>query len=421
MFAEVVALPPQAPESMRLGARFQLTEEAPLRVGRSSRCRLQVDATLGMDLLVGLLRGQPRAWTERGLPVPVSLSGRVLDLEISYDLSDGDHLVFSNGLVLALRERGVAVARHEGLEARLSEAPDDAASLAVYVDFLKERGDPLGDWLTSERRQVEDERFKVLGSLSESARTQAVQPVFSTSGLLTSVRLARHAVVGTPGLFWHLTQLGSLGVARSLSSLVIDYVVGTPAKHVLPPRGATGWPAEPPPSLVVGAVLDALGDACFARTLRHLSLGVAVKDLDVPEGALAAARARLPTLAGGLLELTRSASLEVVSLPEGVVVYPSARSGLMLRLAADTRLGAATGCQILVRGPKIPDLLCRVVRRDEGWVVFDERAPESGASTLRINGRVAARGTLEVGDVFEPVPGLVLRFLVTLDDAPTPR
>lgn len=412
MFAEVVAVPPDAPEAMRPGARFQLTEETPLRVGRSSRCRLQVNVLQGADLLVGLLRGAPMAWTEKGLPVACSLNGEVLDLDISHALSDGDHLVFSTGLVLALRDRPLATARHEGLEAALAERPDDADTLAVYVDFLKEHGDPLGDWLASDRRQVEAERFRVLGPLSESARTQALQPVFSAAGLLTSVRLARHAIVGAPGLFWTLAQLGALPVARTLSSLTIDYVVGTPAKHVLAPRGTPGWPKEPSPELVVPAVVELLGGAVFARTLTQLSLGLAVNDLALPDGVAARARERLPGLRwSGFVERTRSASLELVSCPEGVAVYP----GFRMRLAADTRLGSATASQVIVRGPKVPDQLCRIVRRDEGWVVFDEYAAERGASLLRVNGRATPRATLEVGDLIEPLPGLVLRFAVTLD------
>ncbi|MBL8920074.1 MAG: hypothetical protein JNJ54_14510 [Myxococcaceae bacterium] len=408
VFAEVVALPPDAPDAMRPGARFQLTEEAPLRVGRSSRCRLQVDVLQGADLLIGRLRGEPKAWTEKGLPVACSLNGQTLDLALSYALADGDHLVFSTGLVLAVRERPLQTARHEGLEAALAVRPDDAATLAVYMDFLKEHGDPLGDWLASDRRSVEAERFKVLGPLSESARTQAVQPSFSAAGLLTSVRVARHAVVGAPGLFWHLAQLGTLPVARTLSSLTIDYVVGTPAKRVLAPRGTPGWPKEPPPELVVPAVVELVGEAAFANTLEHLSLGLAVNDLELPKAVAARARERLPRLEwSGFVERTRSACLELVSCPEGVSVYP----GFRMRLAADTRLGAATASQVIVRGPKVPEQLCRIVRRDEGWVVFDDL----GVALLRVNGRATPRATLEVGDLIEPLPGLVLRFAVTLE------
>lgn len=406
-------MPPQAPESNRLGARFQLSEEAPLRIGRSSRCRLQVDVPSGHDVLVGLLRGEPKVWGDRPGTVPCSLSGRPLDMDISYDLVDGDHLGFSTGLVLALRERPLVVARHAGLESTLARQPDDADALAVFGDFLKEHGDPLAEWLTSEHRLVEAERFMMLGPLAESARTQAVQPVFSAAGLVTSVRLARHAIVGAPGLFWHLEQLGKLAVARTLTSLDIDYVVGTAAKYVLAPRGVGDWPKEPGPVLVMETMLESIGRSVFAATLTHLSFGVGATGVPVGEAALSRAKAQLPRWSQtALVEYPESATLELVSAPDGVLVYPS-RVGGSVRLGSDTWLGSAPQCQIIVRGQMVPGLLCRIVRRDEGFVLTDDET----AATVRVNGKVAGRTVLRVGDLLEPMPGLVLRFQVTLVDS----
>ena len=405
-------MPPKAPDSNRLGARFQLSEEAPLRIGRSSRCRLQVDVPSGHDVMVGLLRGEPKVWGDRPGFVTCSLSGRPLDMDISYELFDGDHLVFPTGLVLALRERPLVVARHAGLESALARRPDDGETLAVFSDFLKEHGDPLADWLTSRRRLVEAERFRMLGPLSESARTQAVQPVFGDTGLVTSVRLARHAIVGAPGLFWHLEQLGKLSVLRTLTSLDVDYVVGTAAKHVLGPSGAD-WPKEPGPVLVMETMLELLGRSVFAATLTHLSFGVGATSVPIGDAALQRAKAQLPKWSQApLVEYPESATLDLVAVPDGVLVYPS-RVGGSVRLGADTWLGSAPQCQIIVRGQLVAGLLCRIVRRDEGWVLTDDET----AATVRVNGKVAGRTVLRVGDLLEPMPGLVLRFQVTLVDS----
>ncbi len=406
-------MPPNAPDSNRLGARFQLSEAAPLRIGRSSRCRLQVDVPAGHDVLVGLLRSEPKVWADRPGAVPCSLSGRPLDLDISYALVDGDHLVFPTGLVLALRERPLVVARHAGLEATLAQRPFDGEALAVFGDFLKEQGDPLAEWLASEHRLVEAERFRMFGPLSESARTQAVQPVFSDAGLVTSLRLARHAIVGAPGLFWHLEQLGKLAVLRTLTALDIDYVVGTAAKHVLAPRGVNDWPKEPGAVLVMEAMLEQLGRSTFAATLQRLSFGVGVAAAPVSETAFARAKVSLPRWSGApLVEYPESATLDLVSVPDGVFVY-SSRVGGSVRLGSDTWLGSAPQCQIIVRGQLVPGLLCRIVRRDEGWVLTDDET----AATVRVNGQVAGRTVLRVGDLLEPMPGLVLRFQVTLVDS----
>lgn len=405
-------MPPKAPDSNRLGARFQLSEAAPLRIGRSSRCRLQVDVPSGHDVMVGLLRGEPKVWGDRPGMVPCSLSGRTLDMDISYALVDGDHLVFPNGLALALRDRPLVVARHAGLELALAERPGDVETLAVFTDFLKEQGDPLASWLSSEYRLVEAERFRVFGPLSESARTQAVQPVFSDAGLVTSLRLARHAIVGAPGLFWHLEQVAKLGLLRTLTSLDLDYVVGTAAKHVLAPSGVD-WPKEPSPVQVMEAMLEVLGRSVFAATLRHLSFGVGATSVPVSDTALARAKERLPKWSGApLVEYPESATLELVSAPDGVLVYPS-RIGGSVRLGADTWLGSAPQCQIIVRGQLVPGLLCHIVRRDEGWVLTDDQP----AATVRVNGKVSGRAVLRVGDLLEPMPGLVLRFQVTLVDS----
>lgn len=413
VFAEVVAVPPKAPDSNRLGARFHLSEEAPLRIGRSSRCRLQVDVPSGHDVMVGLLRGEPKVWGDRPGTVLCSLSGRPLDMDISYELVDGDHLVFSTGLVLALRERPLVIARHAGLESTLAQRPADAEALAVFCDFLKEQGDPLANWLTSEHRLVEAERFRMLGALSESARTQAVQPVFSDAGLVTSVRLARHAIVGAPGLFWHLEQLGSLPVMRTLTSLDLDYVVGTPAKHVLAPRGVADWPKEPGATLVMETMLEFVSNSVFASTLSHLSFGVGATSAPLSDAAIALAKQKLPKWnTAPLVEYPESATLDLVSVPDGVLVYPS-RVGGRVRLGADTWLGSAPQCQIIVRGQLVPGLLCRIVRRDEGWVLTDDQT----AATVRVNGKVSGRTVLRVGDLLEPMPGLVLRFEVTLVDS----
>lgn len=363
--------------------------------------------------MVGLLRGEPKVWGDRPGTVPCSLSGRPLDMDISYELVDGDHLVFPTGLVLALRERPLVAARHVGLESTLAQRPDDAEALAVFGDFLKEHGDPLANWLTSEHRLVEAERFMMLGPLSESARTQAVQPVFSDAGLVTSVRLARHAIVGAPGLFWHLEHLGKLAVLRTLTSLDIDYVVGTAAKHVLAPRGVTDWPKEPGAALVMETMLELVSHSVFAATLTHLSFGVGAASVPVSDTALSRAKALLPKWSQTpLVEYPESATLDLVSVPDGVMVYPS-RVGGSVRLGADTWLGSAPQCQVIVRGQLVPGLLCRIVRRDEGWVLTDDET----AATVRVNGKVAGRTVLRVGDLLEPMPGLVLRFQVTLVDS----
>ncbi|MDP3233164.1 MAG: hypothetical protein Q8N26_10350 [Myxococcales bacterium] len=420
VFAEVVAVPVDAVSELRVGARFQLREETPVTIGRSARCRLRVDAPAGQNVCLGLVGGVATVWSEPGVPIPCSLSGRAIEGELGLTLRDGDHLIFPSGLVLALREKSVVSKRHEGLEAALAAHPDDAAALAVYVDFLTEHADPLGAWLVNERNTVEAERLRALGPLADSARSLALHCTWSPAGLLVAASLARHAVVGTPGLFWHLAELGKLPVARALSSLTIDYVIGAAPQGVVPPRGVTTWPRPPLLEHVVPAVVEALATAAFAPVLRHLSLGAATHELPGSDALLELARTRLPSLEDdGLFEVSTRATLEVVSMPEALVVFPHT-VGSVVRLSGDARIGASAQCQVLLRGPRAPELACRVVRRDEGWVVLaDEQATETGTSLVKVNGRPVSHAVLRVDDLLEPLPGLVFRFRLTLDDAGT--
>lgn len=299
MFAELVAVPPADPHALVRGARYELSAE-PLRIGRTEKCILRLDVSLGHELLVGLVRGVPTVWAERGAPVQCSLSGRPIETEHPRPLVDGDHLVFATGLVVALRERPTVTARSEALERAVSERPEDPEALAVYVDFLREHGDPLADWLTRGRHQVEPEQFFALGPLSESARTQAVHATFSSLGLVTSLRLARHALVGRPGLFWHLALLGTVPVLRTVGRLDVDFVVEAPAKHVVAPAGVLDWPREPSFELVTRHVLELL-ERGGPRTPRSFCLGFAAEPPVIDDATHALVRRALPSWNGAPL------------------------------------------------------------------------------------------------------------------------
>jgi hypothetical protein len=409
MFAEVVALPPLASDTMRVGARFTLREETPLRVGRSTRSRLQVDVPAGQDLLLGIRHGAPHAWTEGGLPIPCSLSGRTVDQDIAYALVDGDHLVFATGLVLAVREQPRVVARDERLELGLVDAPDDASALAVYLDFLEERGDPLHRWLTSAHRDVEAERFFVLGPLSESARTQALQPTFDGRGFLSEVTLSRHALVGPPGLFWHLELLATLPVARLLQHLTIELVVGTPATSILAPRGVSAWPKAPGPDVVITHALQRLSQAGFAKPLRTLSFGVGAVESPLPSPTTWTTA--FPRLSERPFVSTPTrAQVTVVSVPEAGLLAP-ASPGSTFTLSREFHVGSDRSVQLQLRNDTLPRFLCRFVKRAEGWLVLSDAVDgEAKTSSLRVNGRPLRRAVLKSGDEVEPLPGLVLRF-----------
>lgn len=82
VFAELVAVPVDPASELRVGARFQLREETPVTIGRSTRCRLRVDAPAGQNVCLGLVQGVATVWSEPGVPIPCSLSGRPIEGEL---------------------------------------------------------------------------------------------------------------------------------------------------------------------------------------------------------------------------------------------------------------------------------------------------------------------------------------------------
>lgn len=415
VFAEVIAVPHHSPDHVaasRRGARFQLSTQTPLRIGRSSRSRLQVAAPLGRDVLLSLDdRGEATLTPEGPAIVECAINGWPVDGDRTHALGDGDHLSFPSGLVLVIRSSSPTQARHLGLEAALAEAPDDADTLSVYLDHLEGHGDPLAQWLRSDRRAVEREQLKVLGALGSSARTLAVVPHFSKRGLLRRVDLARPAIVGPPGLFWHLEQLAALPVARALTALSIHYVEGAPARSVLAPPGAIGWPTSVSLEDIVPPTLELLRAAPFAATLEHLSFGTTASQVELPGRLVEAIAKTLPRWSQRpLVQHVRRASLEVLELPVSWSVF-GLMPGHRLRLTAETRIGADERAHVLLTGPMAPSHACRIVRRPEGYVVHAEARP---VAPTRLNGASTTHAVLRHDDVLEPVPGFALR--VSLSD-----
>lgn len=406
MRLEVTAVP-QEDSPARLGERFTPRAGAPLRIGPGREARLRVKG-LGADLEL--------ASAEEGLVLRVpasavraSLGGVELQGGSEHRLAPGDTLYVHPGLALTVREGPSTSAREPHLEARLHEAgDDDDATWAVYADFLEERGDPLAAWIRHGAQADEATRRRQLGALADAARGGVLEVRFGPRGFLASAHFTRQAVVGAPGLAWHLAQLGALPVARFLRELGLALFAGAAPARV---------DDEQDSDVLAAATLDTVARADFAPSLRRLGLGFVKEPRPWPraEDAFERLRKRAPRLDPDFGQLIRTggrARLVLVAQPPGVSLV----SGDVALNPGRTDVGVAPTCLVRLVGDA-PPVACALHRMTDGqWVAWDERADpfsrNEDVRTLRVNGAAVGRAVLAPGDLVEPVPGLVLRFVL---------
>jgi hypothetical protein len=409
MRLEVIATP-DVDSPARLGERFTPRDGAPLRIGPSREARLRLPGEAG-DVEVHLTDGAlsvrvpaetPRRSSSATTP-RASLSGVLLARGEVRPLQLGDTLYVHPGLALTVRAAPMVTAREPGLEERLRAGADDV-TWAVYADFLEERGDALAGWLRSGPTATEDERRRQLGALAESVRCGALDVRFDARGLLEAAQLSRTAVLEAPRLPWHLTQLGALPVARFLSELRVALFTG-PA-----PSGAAA-------DAVAARVLEQVLAADFAPGLRRLGLGFVTEPREWPRTADAFERlcARAPHLEralGQLIRRVRRARLQLVAHPPAIVPV----SDEVALHPGRSDVGAAPSCLVRLAGDA-PGVACSLHRTIDGqWVAWDVRTDpfsrNEDARTLRVNGVARHHALLAPGDLLEPTPGLVFRFLL---------
>ncbi len=399
MHLELLAIPAGVP-GLREGARLRVRPGEPVAVGPSLKARLRLGGA-GADLTL--------CWAEGGVLVRsppsaprASVDGVELEAGEERLVPDGGCLCVHPGLVLRAQERPPVEAREPGLEAALHRQAGELSgeALAVYRDFLEERGDPLAAWLARFPGTSGAERRAALGALADAHRGGLLSASYGPEGFLERVALARQATTQAPGLRWHLTQLARLPVARFLRQLSVGLLAG---------------PLRPEADAEVAQLLELVGAAPFAPGLRQLSLGFTAAPTPWPLAQAVWARLspRLPGLPEQVGQLVRRggpARLLLLQRPPGVEVV-----ALEVRLHPQrTDVGAAPTCLVRVVGA-VPPVLCSLHRETDGqWTVWDEGADpfrqRGGRFALRVNGALQRRATLEPGDVLEPLEGLRFEF-----------
>jgi len=399
MLVEVVAVPLSA-APIRSGARFTVRAGVPLVIGPSTRARIRLVGTPSDTDLIIEVNEQECLLHTSGVPVAASINGHKLARAARHVVHAGDHLFITGGLVIRFGERPLDP-REAGLERAVAAEPESEARWAVYADFLLERGAaPLPD--------VPDPRS--LGPLAEAAESGELTIEWGPHGFLRRARLPRSAIVGTPGLFWHLEQLAHLRVARFLTHLDLDFFVGTAPSQV---DRAFSTVDE-----TVSRVLDLVGNADFAQSLRGLSLGHVAQSPVLEQAGLTfeRLRQRWPHLHGEVTSLVRDgvrARLEVLEVPEAVAVVGLSVSESW-QLPPQATIGSASDARLRLLGANVPALLATIHRsREGGWSIAAAGVDDMSSratSTVKLNGTGVTRATLHPDDVIELISGLKFRF-----------
>ncbi len=293
------------------------------------------------------------------------------------------------------------------LEAAVLDDLDDDERWLVWGDWLIEHGNPAGARVTGEAQTADDDA-RALGPLATAWREGWLDVDWHHG-------FPRRLVVRSPGPVapWGETPLRL--VERALRAPVCRFL-----RHleVDPASFGTGVRAAQD----VEALLEHFathGVLVPLETVRLGPVGMAVLP-EVLKARWSEARARyqrLTTPVERLLFSASQATLEVLSVPEGVVARPRVGRSIGLSATYPNFIGQLDECAVhLAAAVEHPAarLALRVEAEGTRWFVEDiaglARARTSQGPLLRVNGRERLYAHLRDGDELEPMEGLVLRF-----------
>lgn len=307
-----------------------------------------------------------------------------------HPLVHGDTLWLYDALLVFLE---TPVRHHDELEASLDADPDDRARVQVYADWLLEQGDPLGDHLLGRAGPG------VLEGLDPLVREGRLELVWKHGLIHTArVRCINDATYSDVEL---VARLLSLRVARWLRELTIDL-----STWVVPSANRIQQDAA--------AVLKGLLHGPSLPRLERLSFGYfsealpAASFLPALFERLAPRFPRLKTSMRELLHPVRSASLEVISMPEGLDFHAPAAVNGRIPLESGVWVGSSVQGQLRALAPGVPR--STVIQA----FLVRQQAPQWCLIPLEegvlLNGRAAVETRLLPGDVIEDRRGAKFRF-----------
>lgn len=290
-------------------------------------------------------------------------------------LQHGDIVEISHGLVFRYFGRDEERHRAPLLEASIGDAPDEEGRWKVYVDWLLERGDPLGVRMVQGPDGGEDDA-RWLGPLSRQWRAGNLELTWR-HGYIHTATFRTLEFENSPDTYWCLNRLFEIELARFLEHLHVDLFT-------------TYLPNEQPPfAKRARLVLENLRHA--PRTLRTLSLG--------------------PVLD---LQWTADLDRELTRLREARPRFETDRASLVKRFSHLVLRGQGGAGDISVtkeeRVHRFGAESISVALGDWGVAWLERPGDPRLSSAFKVNGHPLRQARLMHGDVVEPAPGV--RFVV---------
>ena len=376
-----------APQSFRtrVGAKFDVSTST-LRIGASRDARIIVAAS-GSDLELSAA-GDGLSLQVKGRPVTASIGGVVIGDDARLALRHGDVLFVEPGWAFTLAPVTSASAFSPDAEAGLARAPDDEHGWSVYIDWLLERGCVLGNWL---RNQTPGDA-RLLGRLADPVRTDALRVTWSPRGVIDTVRITREGLTRL-GAWWLLRALAEEPAFRFVRALQVEAFLG----HVTPVSD----------DAQTAELVDAVAALPCVGFLREFGVGYLQAPVALPKtnDALARLAAKTPLCLTTPLPTGPHASLELLSLPPGVVLAGLSVGDMRGLSMGRTEVGALPTAHLRLVGSSVPLRACVVVNAGGTFSVG-----EAQHDSILVNGRAVTSQVLLPGDVLEPLRGLQFRF-----------
>ena len=281
-----------------------------------------------------------------------------------------------------------------GPEKHLDEDPDDRARVQVWADWLLERGDPLGEHLLA--TEPTDVSLDGLSPLVKDGRLEIIW----RHGLIHTARL-RCINDATYSDVELIARFLSLRVARWTRELTVDL-----STWVMPSANRIHQDAA--------SVLKGLLTGPHLPSLEHLSFGYFTEALAPSVFLLTMLdrlKARFPKLKTNprqLLMPAKTATLEVLSVPQGLDFHAPAAKDERIPLDSGLWVGSSARAQLRALAPGVhrsgvvESFLVR--QQSPQWCLIPL---EHG---VLLNGRRAVETRLLPGDVIEEPRGTRFRF-----------
>jgi pSer/pThr/pTyr-binding forkhead associated (FHA) protein len=399
--------------SLLTGKKFEVRK--PLYIGRAATTNDLAfnEAILGRKHCCFSIERGALQVQHLGATVPTFVNGRPVN---TTELMPGDCVDVPGAVFRVAGARPLTLDQSDPLLKSVEERPDDEGLWRVWADRLLEKGDPLGtrivvgggvDALDDARALATLAVAHVEGSLELEWKHGFIRRAvlrnsggwYTTSWLRTLTLLQEHAL----GHFLRQLEVDALSYARGSDREAMQEI-----------------------DLLICESLERIGAAGALPVLEQVRFGpwpqpIFSERLSSAWRRCTDAMPRIPKLSGPIW-VARAAWLQLLSTPRGVTIEGlEVGAQRTLKEEQANLIGShEADCTFSIDAPEdsaAHDVGIRIDRELGLWWVTDVPAEQLGHAYrwdhgLHVNGRECRRQRLRPGDLIEPAPGLLFRFVM---------